>query len=134
MKHRSLWLLLVTLSGTAAGAPATFRISGEVAAGPRSHVVYVALWDAQGFLARPVQTARIEPAAPPVFHFDVAPGRWALSAYEDVNGNGRLDMGFFGPREPSGFWRPFHAWRKPRFDDVAFAAGGAVAGIVIALK
>ena len=28
-------------------------------------------------------------------------------------------MGVFGPKEPSGFWRPFHGWRKPRFDDVA---------------
>jgi hypothetical protein len=28
-------------------------------------------------------------------------------------------MGTFGPKEPNGFWHPFHAWRKPRFDDVA---------------
>jgi hypothetical protein len=36
-----------------------------------------------------------------------------------VNDNGILDMGAFGPKEPSGFWHPFHKWRKPRFEDVA---------------
>jgi len=42
-----------------------------------------------------------------------------LSAMLTENGYGVLDMGPFGPKEPSGFWRPFRAWRKPRFDEVA---------------
>jgi hypothetical protein len=25
----------------------------------------------------------------------------------------------FGPKEPSGFWRPFTGWHKPRFEEVA---------------
>jgi hypothetical protein len=27
-------------------------------------------------------------------------------------------MGLFGPKEPSGFWRAFHGWHKPRFSEV----------------
>jgi len=61
----------------------------------------------------------MRPGEPAEYHFEVAPGRWALSAYDDLNDNGKLDMGAFGPKEPNGFWKPFHAWRKPRFDDVA---------------
>ncbi|HEX4308820.1 MAG TPA: DUF2141 domain-containing protein [Acidobacteriaceae bacterium] len=87
--------------------------------GPRSHAVHVVLWDAAGFLNKPVKEIVIEPQASPDYHFEVRAGRWALSAFEDENDNGKLDMGAFGPKEPSGFWRPFHAWRKPRFDDVA---------------
>jgi len=98
---------------------ASLIISGRVIGATGKHAVFVALWDADGFLKRPVQQIRIEPGADPHFQFRLPAGRWALSAFEDENGNGILDMGVFGPKEPSGFWRPFHAWRKPRFDDVA---------------
>jgi hypothetical protein len=94
-------------------------ISGRVIGASGKNAVFVALWDAGGFLKRPVQQIRIEPGADPNFQFRLPAGRWALSAFEDENGNGILDMGVFGPKEPSGFWHPFHAWRKPRFDDVA---------------
>lgn len=57
---------------------------------------------------------RVELGKSPTFRFDVRPGRYALSAFEDLNGNGILDMGMFGPKEPSGFWRPFGGWHKPR--------------------
>jgi uncharacterized protein (DUF2141 family) len=102
-----------------AGTPKTVTISGRVIGVSGRHVIYVALWNRDGFLKSPVQQIRIEPQSPPVFRFQIPPGRWALSAFEDENANGVLDMGVFGPKEPSGFWRPFHAWRKPRFDDVA---------------
>ena len=94
-------------------------ISGKVLGGSGKHPIYVALWDAQGFLKRPAQQMRIDPPKTPSFNFEVPVGRWALSAFEDVNENGILDMGVFGPKEPSGFWRAFHGWRKPRFDEVA---------------
>jgi Uncharacterized protein conserved in bacteria (DUF2141) len=94
-------------------------LSGRVIGGSGKHVILVALWDASGFLKRPVQQIRIEPQTDPHFQFQIPPGRWAVSAFEDENDNGILDMGFFGPKEPAGFWRPFHGWRKPHFDDVA---------------
>lgn len=96
-----------------------FTLSGRVRNASGKHTVYVALWNAQGFLERPARQIRIDPAAGPVFRFEVSSGRWALSAFEDVNGDGKLDMGIFGPKEPSGFWHPFHGWHKPHFDEVA---------------
>ena len=56
-----------------------------------------------------------------------------MSAFEDLNDNGILDMGFFGPKEPSGFWRPFHAKRKPRFDDVASQIDHAISNADVKL-
>lgn len=105
--------------GLFAAASPVFMLSGQVANASGKYPVYVALWDADTFLRKPVRQIRIDPPAAPRFQFHVPAGRWALSAFEDRNANGVLDMGFFGPREPSGFWRPFHQWRKPRFDDVA---------------
>lgn len=110
----------VTLSGTVAGA------SGK-------HAIYVDLWSAAGFLDKPVQQIRIDPGAPTAFQFHVPPGDWALSAFEDQKGNGVLDTGPFGPKEPSGFWRAFHAWRKPRFPDVSSRCDKDTTGIEIRL-
>jgi uncharacterized protein (DUF2141 family) len=68
------------------------------------------------------------------FRFVVSRGRWAVSAFEDVNGNGVLDQGMFGPKEPTGFWRPFSAWRKPKFDDVAAQVVADIADANMDLK
>ena len=103
---------------TGDAAPSTFKISGRVLGASGKKAVFVALWQAEGFLKRPVRQIRIEPGAEPVFQFEVPAGRWAVSAFEDRNGNGVLDMGLFGPNEPSGFARPFNGWHKPRFDEV----------------
>ena len=97
---------------------ATFRLSGRVVGASGKNAIYVALWQADGFLVRPAQTRRIAAGEEPVFHFDVPAGHWAISAFEDRNGNATLDMGAFGPEEPNGFWRPFAAPRKPEFADV----------------
>ena len=114
------------------GPPVT--ISGKVIGASGKHPVYVALWDARGFLSKPVQQIRLETHAAAEFQFHVPAGEWALSAYEDVNENGILDMGVFGPKEPSGFWRPFHAWRKPRFSDVGVHVTGGETKADIALQ
>jgi hypothetical protein len=99
--------------------PVLINLSGKVSGGSGKHVIFVALWERDGFLKHPAQQARIEPGAEPHFQFQIPVGRWAVSAFEDRNDNGVLDMGAFGPKEPSGFWRPFHKWRKPRFEEVA---------------
>jgi uncharacterized protein (DUF2141 family) len=112
------WSFLI-LVGLVSAAPAEVSLSGTVLGASGEHPVYVALWEASGFLDRPVKQLRLAPGTPLTFHFDLPPGRWALSAFEDRNENGILDMGFFGPKEPSGFWRPFHGWHRPRFDEVA---------------
>ncbi len=104
---------------TGANAPEKVKLSGQVLGTSGKSVVYVALWQADNFLKRPAQQVRIEPGAKSIFRFELTAGRYALSAFEDRNGNGFLDMGFFGPKEPSGFWHAFTGHHKPRFDEVA---------------
>jgi uncharacterized protein (DUF2141 family) len=110
------------------------EISGRVTGGSSEHTIFVALWDSAGFLVKPVKQLRIDPQAAPVFHFYVPAGRWAVSAFEDENNNGVLDMGRFGPKEPTGFWRAFHRWRKPRFGDVASSVDHSVYDANITLR
>ncbi len=106
---------------TDAGRPPAqrFHLAGRVTNPSGKHAVFVALWQADGFLQRPADGVRIEPGKPAAYRFDVARGSWALSAFEDTNDNGQLDMGVFGPKEPSGFWRRFTGWHRPSFDEVA---------------
>ncbi|WP_396224461.1 DUF2141 domain-containing protein [Gemmatimonas sp.] len=53
---------------------------------------------------------------------DVTPGRYALAARHDLNGNGTVDRNLVGiPKEPWGVSRNVrHALRAPRFDEAAF--------------
>lgn len=115
----ALLVLGAVLGGASPADAPRVTLAGRIDGGSRRHTVFVALWREQDFMSRPVAVARIGAGAEPEFAFEVDRGRWALGAFEDVNENGRLDLGRLGPREPSGLWRPFRAWRVPRFEDVA---------------
>jgi uncharacterized protein (DUF2141 family) len=117
--RRSFLPAIFCLAACLPAAIDTFSLSGQVSGSSGKYVVYVALWQADGFLKHPVQQVRLEPGAARAFRFEVPAGRWAISAFEDRNGNGILDMGLLGPKEPSGFWRAFNGHHKPRFDEVS---------------
>ena len=134
MKRAFVLCLTIVLASAAQAEPARVRISGRVDGGSGKSPVYIALWQGEGFLERPVRQIRVEPGAVPGFSFVVPPGRWAVSAFEDRNQNGVLDMGLFGPKEPTGFWRPFTAWRKPKFEDVAVLVSRDVRDANVSLK
>jgi uncharacterized protein (DUF2141 family) len=127
-------LAFLTVAPLAAADAPLIAISGHVAGASGRHTVHVALWTVDNFLATPTRELSFAPGSEPRFSFDVAPGRWAVSAYEDRNDNGTLDVGMFGPKEPNGFWRPFKAWRKPRFDDVDRRVDAPISDAVVTLR
>jgi uncharacterized protein (DUF2141 family) len=127
-------MLLLFSAAARAQPPAAVVIEGRVVGASGAHVVHVALWTADNFLATPTKELNFQRGAVLHFRFDVPPGRWAVSAYEDRNDNGTLDVGMFGPKEPNGFWRPFKAWRKPRFDDVALRVDTDLSGALVTLR
>ncbi len=58
-----------------------------------------------------------------VISLDLPPGEYAISAFHDENGNGKLDKNFFGiPTEPYGFSNNFIAkWGKPTWEKTRFS-------------
>lgn len=57
----------------------------------------------------------------------LAAGRYALRAFIDRNGDGRLNGGIFGPTESWALsWSDGPKRRIPRFEDIAFNAGPGV--------
>lgn len=63
------------------------------------------------------------------------PGRYAVTVYQDVNGNHKLDLGILGiPKEPLGASNhPKPRWGPPRFEDCAFSMGHSDQNISISL-
>ncbi|OAV43888.1 DUF2141 domain-containing protein [Lewinella sp. 4G2] len=65
-----------------------------------------------------------------------AAGTYVFAAFQDLNGNGKLDTNFLGvPTEPYGFTRtPPSKWRSPSFGEVATEIGDGAAVARIQLK
>jgi uncharacterized protein (DUF2141 family) len=52
--------------------------------------------------------------------FEVPPGKYAISVYQDVNENGELDRTFIGiPKEPVGFGNNYKPFGKPKFESAS---------------
>ena len=66
---------------------------------------------------------------------DVPPGTYAVSVYEDLNGNHKLDRNIFGiPREPAGASNnPPARMGPPRFNECSFRLGSAAQTISITM-
>jgi uncharacterized protein (DUF2141 family) len=119
-----LAIALVVLAGSAAFAQAatvTVQVNDVESAEGQ---VYVGLCD-RGFEEAACVDGKFAPARPGtmVFTFEnVPPGLYAIAAYHDVNGNGRMDTGTFGlPREPYGFSNDVGRLAPPNFLNATFA-------------
>ncbi|MCJ2123655.1 DUF2141 domain-containing protein [Methylobacterium sp. J-077] len=116
-----LCAVAVFAGAPALGATLQIEIDGiEPGGGP----VRVAL--CQGGLAEPFCTQGDEaPASGGRGRFtfrDIAPGTYAVAAFQDENGNGRLDRTGLGlPLEPYGFSGAVARRARPDFSDAAFA-------------
>jgi hypothetical protein len=66
---------------------------------------------------------------------DVSEGTYGIRCFQDVNGNGKMDRGLFGPKEP--WWLSYqeesHS-RFPKFKDIAFPVNSDVDNIQIDLS
>jgi len=102
-RNRAAALALAALAGTAQAGTLTLDLNG-VAAGKGPLVI--ALYDSdKTFLRKPMRTltAPAGEAAMQVQLPDVAPGEYAVSLYQDINNNGKMDTMMFGiPSEPTG--------------------------------
>lgn len=100
--------------------------------------VHVTLYDsAEGFLKKPVQVLKVDAkngTASGKFS-NLKAGPYAISIYQDVNGNGRLDTNWVGyPIEPWGFSNNPQVFGRPGFDDAKFDVGVSDSNIRVVLR
>ena len=126
---------------SAAQAPHTTRLSVDVQLTSDAHgeLAYLVFASASGFpgardkallhgfLPIPPHTERIK------FDVDLPPGTYAVTVYEDLNGNHKLDHNLIGiPREPVGASNnPKGRFGPPRFSECAFSLGNIPQTIAI---
>lgn len=67
--------------------------------------IWVSVFSQKGFLKEPIQSKSVQANGEKVtLTFDLPPGEYAVSTYQDLNNNGKLDRQFYGaPKEPYGF-------------------------------
>jgi uncharacterized protein (DUF2141 family) len=103
---RAALILMVIAAAPVLAGDLTIEISGIT---PGRGQIYVAVYDRpESFpTAGQQRTGQILPATEQslIVHFkDLPPGEYAAVAFQDVNGNGKLDKNFLGiPKEPYGF-------------------------------
>lgn len=69
------------------------------------------------------------------FLFNLPAGRYGVRCFLDLNGNGRLDKGPFGPTEPWGMsWNGARRSGFPRFGDIAFRVDRDIRELEIEVK
>ncbi len=124
-EHRLMLIAAVFIAcATDAAQAADLRVEIE-GVSSKEGTVEVGLFDQeQGFPDRYTRGISVPAAgsAVTVVFTDLPPGRYAVSAYQDRNSNGRLDRGFTGfPSEPYGFSRDARGvFGPPEFGDAAF--------------
>lgn len=123
------------LAGGALGAELRVDVPD---ADPASGALYVALFDSeQSFRARDSSHGAVaRDGTPSVVFTSLPPGPYAVAVFQDLNGNGKLDLNLMGvPTEPYGFSRNVTGdMGPPAFQDAAVELTGGSQTEVIELR
>lgn len=84
--------------------------------------VRVSVFSKKDFLEKPIQSKIFQVVGDQIIvEFDLDPGDYAVSTYQDLNNNGKLDRYIIGkPKEPYGFSNNVKPFGPPSFDDCKF--------------
>ncbi|WP_319559750.1 DUF2141 domain-containing protein [Marispirochaeta sp.] len=127
-KNSILFIVFLTAALTAVSAQ-EFTVSGDVLIGDTG-TVSIFLVDLNSF-NKPGASIRIlehhltgEDLKKGSFSFsftDIPEGEYGVRSFIDTNGNGKCDLGLFGPKEPWGMsWKTDKPFGKPKFSDMSF--------------
>jgi uncharacterized protein (DUF2141 family) len=118
---------LLTLVPARAETPADLTIHVENVS-PRGGILRLGVYDESRYPddeSKPVAFADVKalPGRTTITLHGIAPGTYAIEAFQDINANGRMDMTLVGlPQEPFGFSRDVHPHLgKPDFRLVKFS-------------
>lgn len=98
--------------------------------------VWVSVFSENGFLEKSIQTKSTNVSGDKVVvEFELPPGEYAASTYQDLNSNGKLDRYFIGkPKEPYGFSNNVKPFGRPKYKSCAFTLTNAPKSISISLN
>lgn len=133
------WIGIVIAVATPGAANAADLAIEFTLKGAGSGQVFVSVYsNAADWMKKPVKSLKVtagNDAAAAVLA-DLPPGDYAVSAFYDTNGNGKLDSNFFKiPNEPFGFSNNASgSFGPPTFDQAKFGFGATNQKIAITLR
>lgn len=114
--------LFLLLTGFKPNGNRTLKVEVNNFENKASTKIYVSVFSEKGFLEKSIQTKSVTISGSKVIvEFDLPPGEYAVSTYQDVNNNGKLDRYFIGkPKEPYGFSNNVEPFGPPNYRDCKF--------------
>jgi len=136
-----LLALVLSLASADAVADSGFSVSGRVTGYLPGHIVYLALYDSEeNFKAtRFSASLRFTPDKLPSdtleYRFkNIKPGEYMIACFQDLNGDRKINIGFFGPTEPYATYRSTTGMFGPKFGKCRFAVDRDIASADMSLK
>ena len=114
--------LFLFLTGFKPNGNTTLKVEVSNFENKASTKIWVSVFSEKGFLEKSIQTKSVIVSGSKVIvEFDLPPGEYAVSTYQDVNSNGKLDRYFIGkPKEPYGFSNNVKPFGPPSYKDCKF--------------
>ncbi len=114
--------IFLLLTGFKPNGNTTLKVEVNNFENKASTKIWVSVFSEKDFLEKSIQTKSIVVSGSKVIvEFDLPPGEYAVSTYQDVNNNGKLDRYFIGkPKEPYGFSNNVKPFGPPSYKDCKF--------------
>jgi uncharacterized protein (DUF2141 family) len=114
--------LFLLLTGFKTNGNTTLKVEVSNFENKASTKIWVSVFSEKDFLEKSIQTKSVIISGSKVIvEFDLPPGEYAVSTYQDVNSNGKLDRYFIGkPKEPYGFSNNVKPFGPPSYKDCKF--------------
>lgn len=130
-------LFLFCSTGFQAADTYTLRVEVSNFKDKAASRIQVSVFAADNFLKKSIQTKSVFVATEDKVsvEFDLPPGEYAVSSYQDINSNNKLDRYFFGkPKEPYGFSNNVRSLGPPAYEKCKFTIDTSGKTIAIKLK
>ena len=114
--------ILLLLSGFRPTTNTKLRVEVTNFKNKASTKIFVSVFSEKDFLEKSILTKSIVVTGNKVtIEFDLPSGEYAVSTYQDINNNGKLDRYFIGkPKEPYGFSNNVKPFGPPSYKDCKF--------------
>ncbi len=136
-----LILLVVTTLCYGQTPDTTFYIRGTITNYKADKTIYIAMYanaddfkHQKGYKKLRFTGNQLEPDSLPYTFNEVKPGEYIIAVFQDCNGDGKINMGPFGPVEPYRIYKPNYGLFGPKFDKCKFTVNGSIDTAHIALK
>ena len=103
---------------------ANYKISGVVSGATGKGPVYINIFDRESWIKKePLQRLILKDGEKKLkFSFNYPKGEYGIFAFEDIDGNGKLSFGIFGPAEPAKMYGLTKlVLGPPAFEDFSFS-------------